>query len=42
MTHERKFVAFFQPLDQVLVAFPGEVLTESHIVEFATLTLLSK
>ena len=40
--HERKFVVFFQPLDQVLVAFLGEVLTESLTVEFATLTLLSK
>lgn len=40
--HERKFVAFFQSLAQVLAAFLGEVLTESHTLEFATRTLLSK
>lgn len=40
--HEREFVALFQSLDQVLVVFLGEVLTESHSAGFATRTLLSK
>ena len=38
--HEREFVVFFQTLDQVLVAFPGEALTERHTAGFATQTPL--
>ena len=42
MMHERKFVALFQSLDHVLVAFLGEALTQSHTAAFATRTPLSK
>ena len=38
--HEREFVVFFQSLDQVLVAFLGEVLTERHTAGFVTQTPL--
>ena len=40
--HEREFVVSFQSLDQVLVAFLGEVLTERRTAEFATQTPLSR
>ena len=38
--HEREFVVFFQSLDQALVAFLGEVLTERHTAGFDTQTPL--